>query len=96
MKQIKNYEEAEKIAIDALIFIANDTELLPRFLNLTGINANDIREAAKNPGFLAGVLSFILAHEPTLLNFTQSVGYGPETIQQAFLLLPGGGYDEWN
>ena len=50
-------EDAEAIAISALRFIAADTELLPRFLAITGIEASSIRRAASEPGFLAGCCS---------------------------------------
>ncbi len=82
--------EAEQIAINALAFIAGEPELLPRFLSLTGIEASQIRQAAAEPGFLAGVLGFILAHEPTLLRFSQASGISPATIAAAPLALPGG------
>ena len=58
---------AEEMAIAALGFIAADPALLPRFLAITGIEAQAIRSAAREPGFLAGVLQFIVAHEPTLM-----------------------------
>ena len=53
-------ENAEALAIRALGFVAADPELLPRFLAISGIEAQSIRQAAREPGFLAGVLQFIL------------------------------------
>jgi hypothetical protein len=67
---IRKRENAEALAIQALGFVAADPELLPRFLAITGIEAQAIRQAAREPGFLAGVLQFIVAHEPTLLGFS--------------------------
>ncbi|MEQ9178864.1 MAG: DUF3572 domain-containing protein, partial [Nitratireductor sp.] len=66
-----NSQTAEALAIQALGFVAADPVLLPRFLALTGIEASEIRRAAAEPGFLAGVLNFLLAHEPTLTAFCQ-------------------------
>ncbi|MCR4268586.1 DUF3572 domain-containing protein [Nitratireductor sp. ZSWI3] len=83
-------EEAERIAIAALSFIAADPELLPRFLALTGIEAGQIREAAAEPGFLAGVLGFVLAHEPTLLRFSEASGIAPASVAAAPAALPQG------
>jgi hypothetical protein len=83
-------EEAEAIAIRALGFVAADTELLPRFLALTGIEAASIRRAAAEPGFLAGVLQFILAHEPTLLRFCEETGTPPQSVGAALRALPMG------
>lgn len=94
-KQINNREEAEELAIAALLFIANDPELMPRFLNITGINAEDIRQAAASKGFLAGVLQFIMAHEPTLMAFSAQSGYPPQSVGEAVNFLPGGEQPIW-
>ena len=86
--------EAEALAIMGLGFIAADPELLPRFLALTGIEAASIRRAAREPGFLAGVLSFINAHEPTLLRFAATAGTTPDRVAAALRALPFGSGDE--
>lgn len=80
----------ETIAITALGFIAADPELMPRFLALTGIEVRNIRAAAAAPGFLAGVMQFIMAHEPTLMKFSEQCGYSPEEIARAARALPQG------
>lgn len=81
---------AEEIAISALAYVAGDPELLPRFLAITGISPSMIRHAAGEPGFLAGVLNFVLAHEPTLLSFAAHADLAPEHIAQALRALPTG------
>ncbi len=88
-------ETAESTAIAALAFIAADAELLPRFLAITGLEPSKIRTAASELGFLAGVLGFIAAHEPTLLAFAKQAGISPQSVQEAMRKLPGGdtGYD---
>ncbi|MDF1601371.1 DUF3572 domain-containing protein [Mesorhizobium sp. YIM 152430] len=83
-------ETADGIAIQALRFIAGDAQLLPRFLDLTGIAAHDIRRAAGEPGFMAGVLQFILAHEPTLIKFSETSGVAPQDVGRALRALPAG------
>ncbi|PSJ61848.1 DUF3572 domain-containing protein [Kumtagia ephedrae] len=82
--------DAEALAVSALAFIAGDPVLLPRFLALTGIEAQAIRLAAREPGFLAGVLRFILAHEPTLLSFAEHAGIDPASVGAALRALPDG------
>jgi hypothetical protein len=82
--------EAEAAAISALGFIAGDAELLPRFLAITGIEAASIREAAREPGFLAGVLDFLLAHEPSLMRFAAETGADPASLTQARRMLANG------
>ncbi|MBZ9677153.1 DUF3572 domain-containing protein [Mesorhizobium sp. ES1-1] len=83
-------EEAENIAVEALGFVASDPELLPRFLAITGIEAHSVRKAATEPGFLAGVLQFILAHEPTLMRFSEETGTPPAAVGKALRALPTG------
>ena len=95
MKQVERHggmarEAAEAVAIQALGFIAADPALLPRFLSITGIEAKDVRAAAGQPGFLAGVLQFVLAHEPTLLQFSTETGLAPEIVGRACRALPFG------
>ncbi len=83
-------QEAQAIAVSALSFIAGDPVLLPRFLALTGIEACAIREAAREPGFLAGVLQFILGHEATLMDFARAAGIEPASVGAALRALPNG------
>ncbi|MND37710.1 hypothetical protein D3C80_284020 [compost metagenome] len=82
--------DAENLAVEALVWLAQDKDLMPRFLALTGIEVSSIRSAAQEPGFLAGVLQFYLGHEPTLLRFCEETGRDPATIEKAASLLPGG------
>jgi hypothetical protein len=83
-------EQAEAVAVSALGFVAADPELLPRFLAITGIEAQAIRRAAAEPGFLAGVLQFVMAHEPTLMRFCEETGTQPENVGKALKALPLG------
>ena len=88
-------EQAEAIAIRALSYIASEQELLPRFLALSGIEAGQIRQAAREPGFLAGVLQFVLAHEPTLIAFAEASGIPPGDVAAARKELPFG-EEDWD
>ena len=90
MKAAMSQADAQNLAVEALAWLAQDKDLLPRFLALTGIEAASIRQAAREPGFLAGVLQFYLGHEPTLLRFCEETGHDPATIEKAAALLPGG------
>jgi hypothetical protein len=83
-------DQAESIALQALAFLASDDELLPRFLALSGIEAAAIRKAAAEPGFLAGVLAFFMAHEPSLFQLTEATGLKPEDFDAAARALPSG------
>jgi hypothetical protein len=81
---------AEETAIAALGFVAADPTLLPRFLAMSGIEASQIRHAAREPGFLAGVLQFVNAHEPTLTAFCEASGRRPADVSAALRALPFG------
>ena len=90
VKETTGRGDAEAIAISALGFVASEPELLQRFLAITGIEASAIRRAASEPGFLAGVLQFIVAPEPTLLRFAEATGTPPGAVLSAQRALPQG------
>ncbi len=83
-------ENAEAVAVQALAFVAGEPTLLSRFLAISGIDASAIRKAAREPGFLAGVLDFVLAHEPTLMQFAEATGVDPAGLLAARRALPAG------
>jgi hypothetical protein len=82
-------EAAETIAIQALSFIAGDGERLGRFLAITGIGPSDIRTAATEPSFLAGVLDYLAADERLLKEFTGNAGLAPDDVARAHVALGG-------
>lgn len=71
------------LGIAALQFVAGDPALFQRFLDLSGLDVGQLRAAAADPSFFAGLLDFILAHEPTLLTFAAEAGIAPETVAAA-------------
>ncbi len=77
------------LAIQALGFIAEDPERLTRFLGMTGIPAERMRAAAREPGFLAGVLEHMLGEESLLLAFAASSGIDPAEVVRARGALSG-------
>jgi hypothetical protein len=81
--------DAEKIAIQALFFLAADEARLGRFLAVTGIGPAEIRAAAREPRFLAGVLDHLADDESAMLAFSQETGIPPEQIANARDMLSG-------
>ena len=71
------------LAIQALAFIAEEPERLNLFLVSTGIEAAEIRTAAREPGFLAGVLEHMLSDESLLIAFADSAGIDPTALARA-------------
>jgi hypothetical protein len=76
-------DEAEGLAIDALRFMAGEPEYLARFLAETGIGPDTLRTAASDPGFLAGVLEFVMSDETLLLTFVEHKRIRPTLVAVA-------------
>jgi hypothetical protein len=76
-------QAAESLAIQALAFIAETPERLGKFLAASGIGPDAIREAAREPGFLGGVLDHMLSEESLLVAFADSAGLDPTSIARA-------------
>jgi Protein of unknown function (DUF3572) len=85
-------EAAEALAVQALTFIAADGERLGRFLASTGIGPAEIRAAAREPGFLAGVLEHLASDEALLTAFAAEAGFDPGDPGKALAVLGSG---EW-
>lgn len=83
-------ENALAIAVDALAFLAEDPLLLSRFLALSGLDAHELRDAALDPAFFAGLLDFFLAHERTLEAFCARSHVAPQAVVQARAALSQG------
>jgi len=86
-------EVAEVLAIQALAFIARDGERLGRFLALTGMGPLEIREAARERYFLAGVLEYVAGDEELLVAFAGHAEVDPATILTAQRALAEAGGD---
>ena len=82
-------EYGENLAILALGFLAGDPERLGRFLSLAGIGPESVRQAARDPEFLAGVLDHVTSDEPLLLAVAEHAGVKPEAVMRARAALSG-------
>jgi hypothetical protein len=86
-------EQAEGLAIQALTFIAGDGERLGRFLAVTGIGPAEIRTAAREPGFLAGVLEYMASDDRLIAAFAGESGLDPADIDRSRIALAGGRWE---
>jgi hypothetical protein len=84
-----NREAAESLAIQALSFIAAEPDRLGRFLAISGIGPDQIRAAAQEPHFLAGVLDHIASDERLLVAFAAEIGVDPSVVARARTALGG-------
>ena len=87
--QVVNSEQAETLALTALSHVAGDEQLLNKFLATSGLTLAELRAAAGSPETLAGVLDFLLVHEPDLLAFCETAGLAPQGPAAARRALPG-------
>ncbi|MCC6890756.1 MAG: DUF3572 family protein [Hyphomicrobiales bacterium] len=80
-------DAAESLAIASLLFLADDAERFGRFLALTGIEAQSLRDASREPRFLLGVLDYLAADEALLLAFAAEREVAPQGVLHARDLL---------
>jgi hypothetical protein len=66
---VPDVEEAEELALDVLIWLGRKLDLMQRFLALSGIPADSIRDHIGHLKFYAGLLAFVLGNERDLLDF---------------------------
>lgn len=88
-KSALSREQAEGLAIQALSFIAGDSERLGRFLAVTGIGPAEIRAAAGEPAFLVGVLDYMASDEQLITAFARENELDPADIDRGRVALAG-------
>ncbi len=88
-----NMEAAETLALSALRHIVADTNLRDRFMAASGADATALKSSASDPGFLAGVLDFLMSDEAALVAFCQDSQVAPDAPGRARTLLPGAAPD---
>jgi hypothetical protein len=81
---------AEHLAIQALAYLAQEPEKLARLLALSGLDPGTMREAARDPRFLGGILEYVAADEALLVAFAAHAGIPAERVVMARDTLSGG------
>jgi len=79
--------DAESVAVEVLNFIVADVDRIIRFLNITGLQPETIRESAKSPLFLLGVLDYVSKDEELLKAIEKELNIRPSAIQVAIVQL---------
>jgi hypothetical protein len=72
--------DAETLALAALAAMLIDERRARRFLDLTGLDSDELRARAGEPGLLAATLTFLEAHEPDLIEVAQIIDVKPEKL----------------
>ena len=82
--------DAHTLALQALATTMTDERRARRFLDLTGIGTDDLREQAGHPALLAALIRFLEAHEPDLVAVSEEIGVGASELIAARRALEGG------
>ena len=83
IRTASNDVSAEVIALQALGATLSDERRAARLLDMSGLDAADLRERAGEPALLAAVLRFLESHEPDLLAVAEEIGRTPAELVAA-------------
>ena len=81
--RVHSTNDAETLALSALAATLTDERRAQRFLDLSGIDTEELRFRAAEPSLLAAVLIFLEAHEPDLIDVADAIGVKPEDLVRA-------------
>jgi Protein of unknown function (DUF3572) len=80
---------AQTLALNALRHIAGDGDILGRFLMISGLEPDDLRQRASDPELLAAVIDFLLSDESLCTGFLAIEGIDAKVLHAARRALPG-------
>lgn len=72
--------DPETLGLQALAFLVADDDRRNRFLALTGIQGDQLREIATTQHGLGAILDYLLGFEPLLLEFATEIGIDAPVI----------------
>ena len=78
------------LALAALAATLGEERRARRFLDLTGIGTDELRERLADPTLLGAVLRFLEAYEPDLISVAGELGVQPQELVEARALLEEG------
>lgn len=77
------------VALSALAATLSDERRAHRFLDLTGIETDELRARVDDGSLLSAVIGFLEAHEPDLLAVSALIGVQPAAIVAARRAIDG-------
>ena len=83
------------VGLQAVSYVISEDTLRDRFMAVSGVDSESIRERLSEPDFLVSVLDFLIQHEPDLIDFAESSKLPPEQVVGAWRSLGGGIGQEW-
>ena len=88
-------ESAESIALQALIWLLGQPDVISAFLNASGASQGDLAALAAEPVFLGAVLDFLTEDDARVMAFCDQAGLPYAAPMQARLSLPGAQHTHW-
>ncbi|WP_138468918.1 DUF3572 family protein [Poseidonocella sp. HB161398] len=88
-------DNASAVALAAVAWIASEEDMLPVFLNASGMPAEGLRTGLEDPHVLAAVLDFLLMDDAWVLAAAAQAGRDPHDFARARQALPGGNLPHW-
>jgi hypothetical protein len=88
-------ETAERVALKAAVWLAQNDELLPVFMGATGSDEASFRTSLGTPEFQASVLDFLMMDDAWVIAFCDTEGLPYDSPMQARAILPGAEQVHW-
>lgn len=82
-----NPNDANVIALDALVWTLGDDARAERLVSVTGLAPDDLRARLGDSAVLAASLTFLEAHEPDLIACADAIGTTPAALVAARTVL---------
>ena len=83
MRERSTNADPTALVLQALTATLSEPRRAERFLALTGIDADQLRERIGDPGLLSAVIGFLESHEPDLIAVAESIDSTPQALVAA-------------
>ena len=80
MRERSTNADPTAVVLQALAAMLAEPRRAERFLALTGIDAEQLRDRIDDPGLLVAVIGFLESHEPDLVAVAEAIGTTPEKL----------------
>jgi hypothetical protein len=94
LRNSQTTHDSPDIILKLLVFLSGDEDRLGRFLALSGLSPQDLRERHGDPVFQGFLLDYLFQDDQTTSAFCEDIQISPEALMRIRHRLPGGG--EWN
>lgn len=86
---------AHNLAMEALVHLAGEPDLIEGFLAATGLDPADLRRAAQSPDIALHVLDYLLEDDRRVLAAAAAMQVAPGELMRARTALAGPGSHGW-